>query len=126
MQWGDLGPRGRVLMAPGQPPQALPHPSWACVQEGQQAGERGWRGASWHPAKGGKVEKFGCQRLVRRGEGGAGAQGTVNQAHGGERSPGRHTGVSVAQPSQPTHGVPTFGSAGPAQSVALVSAFNWL
>lgn len=36
------------------------------------------------------------------------------------------TGASVAQFSQPTHGMPTFGSIVPAQSVALVSVFNWL
>lgn len=36
------------------------------------------------------------------------------------------TGASVAQSSQPTHGMPTFGSTVPAQSVALVSVFNWL
>lgn len=31
----------------------------------RKGSRRGWRGASWHPAKGGKVEKSGCQRPER-------------------------------------------------------------
>lgn len=72
----------------------------------RKGSRRGWRGASWHPAKGGKVENSGCQRPVRGVRVGAGAQGTADQAWGGERSPGQNAGPSMARSSQPTHGVP--------------------
>jgi hypothetical protein len=31
---GEVRAPGRVLMAPGQPPRALPHPLWVCAQAG--------------------------------------------------------------------------------------------
>lgn len=52
-------------MAPCQP---TPGPSSSfvslCPGQAGGGGGRGWHRASWHPAKGGKVEKFGCQALV--------------------------------------------------------------
>lgn len=76
MQRGDLGLRGRVLMAPGQPPRALPHPPRACVQEGQQAGERAGGGPAGSPQKEGKLRTLGAKGWQGGAGGGrAGAQG---------------------------------------------------